>query len=872
MFVFLIILILCVLSLVTYKVFMQKEHFSTTCYDEVVIDELVDNINKNNIILDKHGNYVKHFANNYYKADEIDQIMSSDRTDMNYFESSVNGTLNRYRDQMSKFATHEIVDEQFLKKDAFEKSLLPYAKQSDLKNEIEMHSHNVDSMFYRKNLADDTFLKMGDINAFYASVANVDTNIDIYTNTLKSIQNSLQNYETKDNIKGTYVLISDFDKVKDKIHDYKSELNTIQGIIDDSQLLYDASKKTILSRFDAFYRDLDNVRQQQLRIQGFLKNENNKINTEQIFAYQQDFAILQGDVDVIEESTKYIDGRVDDVEKKLINMGKEICVGGECLQYADMKDMKSMVNLFRSTYEQEKELLENMQVDMASYKNEMALLQQKLTTEISIREDMMKSHAADLEQLRTKMSNDNDSLSASYQSMINRLMKEKSEFEESTKSYINQSTETINDRNAKVNEMQEVIDKMEDQLKRLNGEKETISKRLNELVRAYEDENGGYYVRMQEKNEMIKKLQKSIDNASSLISQNDLALEQVKLDLQSMTNNYNTCKSDLSENTTKLTNAKDDVERISILLQNAQAGNGTLQEELTSCNIEKANRFTKQAYDLVQQDLLQCNKEKNNDYIPRLLIESSYMLINDHETKLGNCELDKKNNYLHLNLVNKEYVPVDKYLLLRKEIDDPKKYMTTQYVMNNYKSNAQYQDIASKYATECVSVNLINTEKEKTQNCETDKNDNYTPNSIVQNEYINKTKYMADLEARDEKCKLDKIQNYTHNSLYDKALTSYNTCESDKNTKYVGIDLYNSVQQDLQYCNDDKKNNYYSATVVKNNYTPNIKVNEAIALATKNMVPVTYVDQYYIKKSDCQNEINKLQEQIKINAKIQGMT
>jgi uncharacterized phage infection (PIP) family protein YhgE len=762
---------------------------------------------------------------------------------------------------MSKFVTQEVVESRFVTKNDFEKSLFPYVKQTDLVSQIDKHTNNMDTIFYRSELANDTFMKSGAIDDYYNSVENVSTNIEISNNNIKRIGDSLQNFETKETIRGVCVLATDFDKVKDAINKYRSDVDSIQELIDDSQFIYEATSKTMNSRFESFYREIEKVKEQQEYIKSFMQDENNKINTEQIFAYQRDFAILNGDVGILEESASNIDNRVDNVETKLIEMAKKMCVGEECLQYADVKDLKNMVNLFRSTYEQEKDLLQNIEADMIEYKADIVSLQERLAEEIQIRIKLGETHEGYVKQLRDKMVDDNRILSDSYDKMIDRIEKEKKQYKDELESYRVQNYNSISTRNREVTEMQNIIINLESQIKNINKEKSAITSRLNELIRAYEDENGGYNIRMQEKTNDIQQLQERLDNASSYLSNNQILIETTKQEITKANADLRTCSSSLNAALSSNTGLTSDVARISNLLSTAQSGSGTLQEELVKCNVDRFNRVTTDAHELVANQLRTCEREKNNDYISRAEVVGNYTLTAAHNSLLNKCEGDKKSNYLSKQIVESEFVPQDQYLLLLKELDNPVEFMKTVDVMKNFTANSKYRQLEHEYNTQCIRSNLLDAERDKFEKCQVETKNNYTLNDIVNNSYITKKTHEDGIKEQERLCEVEKQTNYVHKNIYRKAVAQETECEKGKKDNYVPIAEYRAVVEQEVGCKRDKETNYYPITYVQEYYKSNNVVTTLInnqINACQQRLDKDYLSKEYVNKNYITNTAHNI--------------
>lgn len=817
----LIVVILFIITLVIYKAFMQKEHFST-CYDSSVMEEMSKGMINNNNIIEKQNSFVKHFSNNYYNADEIDQVMSKDRSELQQFESSVSGTLNRYRDQLSKFTTNEAVQSQYLNKVDYEKSLFPFVKQSNLQGHFDKHLNDMDTIFYRADMANDTFMKMGALDDYYNSVENVSTNIDIVSGNIKHIGESLHKYETKENIKGTYVQVPEFDKVKDAVNKYKSDVDDIQGLIDDSRLIYDATSKTMTNRFDAFNKELENIKQQQSYIKNFIQDKNNDINTEQVFAYQKDFTILQGDTRILEESARNIDNRVDSVETGLIEMTKKLCVGEECLQYADVKDLKSIVKVYKSTYEQEQDLIENIQTDMIGYQEDIAILKKKLEEEIQIRTEMGEMHTGEMQKMRDKLIEDNRVMSESYQKWINRIEKQKKEYKNELDAYLTQNYNVISTRNAEVHEMQNMITALESQLTNITNEKVAITTRLNELINAYEDENGGYNKRMQEKTEAIKQLSSELDNASSYLSRNQQIIDDVKMELSNTKAELRVCSSSLQDKTSESQRLMADVGRINTLYSTGIRGNMALQEEIVQCNTDRLKRVTVGVHDLVKEELKQCDLEKNNEYISHTELGAYYMLKSDH---VNNCVMK--------NTLETDFVPYATYLSLLNEINDPVKFMKMQDVFSNYTSNSEHAKLQNEYNTNCIKKELLASEKSKVARCEDDKDNNYTSNVIMNDLYTTKINLTSQLDAEKRKCEVDKQRNYVHKTLHNAVVREEENCKTEQTTNYVPREQYEETYRQKMYCEDDKQSNYLLKSYVQQYYKSNNDYSRDIATEQK---------------------------------------
>lgn len=861
----LIAVIFCVFILVVYKFFIPKEHFSTFTYDSVVLDEIVEDMNKNNNVMEQQNSYVKHFANNYYNTDEIDTLMARERSDMKYVESKVNVSLDKYRDQFPKLVSKETVENQFTSKGEFEKLVFPYVKQKDVTSQLEKHRSDMDSMFYTKGNADAFFLPRSYIDGFNTTVDGVRSTIDNKVMEIKRIGESLDNYETKDNVNSGFVQLADFDKVKDAVDVYKKDVNNIQDLIDDSQIIYEATSKTIANRFRTFYKDLDNVKQQQEYIKSFLKDENNKINGEQIFTFKKDFDILSGEVKLIDKRAIDVDNRVDSVENKLIEMAKKICVGEECLQFTDVKDLKQMVNLFRSSYEQEKELLKDIEADMNGYQKEIMALKETLTLETNINANMGIMHNADMKKLRDEMMETKRIQSEGYTQMIQRIQESNKLYKAELDAFKSKSNNIIDTRNEEVNQMSDIIVDLETQLAFLEKEKATITSRLEELISAYEDENGGYNKRMREKSSTIAYLQDRLDKASSYISENQILINNNVKELSDATAKLQECSSTLNDTLMKNSNLTSDVTRISTLLETAQSGSDVLQEQLRTCNSTLLDRVTKDVYNDIKTQLYDCKVERDNEYIPRFEFENQYMLKDEHNRLLKSCENDINSNYMSKTLVDNEYVTKAKHSLLLAELENPTKYMKNQDVMSNYKSKAEYQQLLDDFTTNCIDVQLLDDEREKVRSCENDMRANYTQNVAIDNAYIAKTTCNEKLDTEIKKCERGKIMDYVHKSRYDTVVADFNKCEKEKLEKYIVKEEYIAVKGELNACADDKKSNYLPKSHVNTLYITNLdhtrvvdKLREEYSNALKNgYLSNNYVNNNYISKTNHQNLLDQ---------------
>jgi len=857
----LIVVILCILTLVIYTFFIQKEHFSSTHYNSTVIDEIVEDINQNNNVMEQQNSYVKHFANNHYNSDEIDMILARERAEMKYFETDVNGTLGRYRDQFSKLASKETVEKQYTTKSEFETSLFPYVKQKDVTGQLDKHKSDMDSMFYTHEMANASFLPKSQIDEFNINVDGLGSKFDNKFTEIKRIGETLGNYETKENVRSGFVQLADFDKVKDLVNVYKTEVDNIQGLIDDSQIIYEATSKTIANRFQTFYKDLDNVKQQQEYIRSFIKDENNKINGEQVFTYKKDFDILNGEVSIMDKRTIDIDNRVDTVENKLIEMARQICVGEECLQFTDVKDLKQMVNLFRSSYEQEKELLQSIESDMLGYQKEITALKEMIALETNINANMGLVHNENMQKMRNELMESKRIQAEEYNKMIKRVQENNKLYKDEFDAYASKNTDIVDARNIEVNQMNDIIVDLETQLKNLNKEKAAITSRLDELISAYEDENGGYNKRMQEKSNTIAYLQDRLDKASSYISENQILISNNVQELSDVSAKLKQCSSSLTDTLVKNNNLTSDVTRVSKLLETAQSGSGVLQEQLKTCHSNLLDRVTKEVHNNVKSQLYNCEVERDNEYIPRFEFESQYMLKDEHSRLLKSCEGDMNSNYVSKTLVEKEYVPNAKHLLLLAELENPTKYMKSGEVMSNYKSNADYQLLLDDYTTNCIDIQLLNNEREKVNRCENDMRANYTQNVVIDDVYITKTSCEEKQDSAITKFEREKQNNFVHRSRYDSVTDDFIACEKEKLESYIPKEKYIVATEEVTKCVDDKKYNYLPKSHVESLFITNAdhmreldKIRDDYTKALQNgYMSKNYVNNNYISKKDHQN-------------------
>jgi len=603
----LLIIIFCIFLL--HRTNSRKEGFES--YNSDVIDTIVSTINDNTQIMNQNNTFVKQFTNNYYTSDQVDKVISNERADIQLYQK---------------------------------------------------HSYLLDKTYFNINDANDTFLKNNDIDKYYNYAKEVDLQIDVIRNKLDYLYKILENFETKENINGIYVMLSEFDKFKDQFNKYKTNINLIDDAIKDSKFIFETTDKTIKERFEKFYRDLDLVNKQHSYIKSYLMDENNKINTNQVFAFKFELDSLDKTVKNIQEKSFSIDERIDKTEQKLIDMNKQFCLGeSNCLEFTDVYNLKEMANIFKSTYKDEKEMMEEIQKDVIEYQSQIEILQSKLKSEIETREKINQQYENDMNAMKTKLETDNSNLSATYQKMINILKREKDELKTELKNFMDVNVSGIEERNTQLDSLNTKIQFLEREINNITQERDSIQKRLNDLFYMYENENGGYKQTLNNKNMEIKQLKTEIDIASDYVAKTNILIEEKNKEITKLNSEINSCTANFKKEKNNNINLTADVKRISELLDTLQSKNIDIQNELDTCKIEKNLRKSQEEYDAINLKYTVCEEQKENDYISKVDLPLSYLLLKDHNRILNDCKNDKTNNYTLNTIVKSDYVLKTEY-------------------------------------------------------------------------------------------------------------------------------------------------------------------------------------------------------------------
>ena len=834
----------------------KKETFvepipSDQCYDVRVVDELYDVVVRNNGEIEKQSGALRSFYDTFYSSDHVDKIVGSARGEVDSYHDQVRHNIKKVKEQLGGYVTNEYA-QNFVKKDDFALQLLPLLKQPQIDLAFEQQLHSLDTLFYKADRATTEFVTQEQYAAYEGKVQDVDAKFGTVQQQLAQLRLLLDTLERKENIEGAYVEVDEFNRMTERVNEYRKKIEAVEEAIRDSMNVYNASKKTMDARFQEVTQRINDINTQQGNIRTFLTSQYDK-DTEQKFVFQHDFQRLDGDVNVLEEQVAVADRRLDNFETKLLAMNAEMCVGGECMQYGDFKDLKSLAQLFRSNYKKEREMVGDLQTEMIEDERQLIELQGKLAKEVATREELTARHDAEVEAIRAKVAKDNETLSDRYNSIIRNLERQKDELKKTLTDHIDKNANAMQDNTKVVTDLQRKIATLEGQVTSTMFDKNELERRLNALVSAYDDENGGYRKLMNSKEKSIHDLQAQVDSATSLLARNQLVLEERVQELSIINEKLSSANASINSLTQRNANLAVDHVRMAALLEMTQGQMTSLDADLKQCNTDRLTRIDQTTYQQSQTMLTACDDDRKNNYVSKGNVGLNYVQRQEHNTLLQQCNDDKRDNYVAKGLLATDYVTRDKYDALDADTKNPQKFLKADYVWSNYISNADFQEQIKEYSNGYVRRAMFENKEREAQSCVADKNNNYVHRDVVSSNYLATSKHAELLQQQQKACDDDKIRNYVTVAQNVVVKDEVQACERDKKDNYVTRKAYEEQVSATRTCESDRSTNYIPKVFVENNYKTNqVHMDALVALnqqhaqdTTKNYWAKAYVATNY---------------------------
>lgn len=861
LFLFTVALTILLVMVIVFKCKSKtKESFTET--DD--LNAILLQIENNNDILANHDAKLRTFYNSYYDGDTIDAMMSEERASIAAVNKSMEDRYGRMQGMLGDFVTKADADAKFVTVNDMERKMSPYMTSLEANVAFEKNMNAMNDVFYKGETASSSFLTKGEYAEHQQMLASVDSKVDLVKQRTDELKSALDNLVRLEQVEGVYLPLSDFDQMRENISHLRSKIDQVDGRISESRTLYDLTQNVMDVRFKSYQDKIDLVGQQNENIRQFLMNDYSPSESSN-FVFQHDMDRLTGEVRVLEEQLTQRDDRVDNMERKLLNMTHEVCVGQECMNHGDFKDLKEVTRYFKTQYKGDRDAMKVLQEEMDKDQVEIGTLRSQLLEEIQLREQLVARYNAQLDEVRARLKSDNDAIASRYQGIIKGLREERDSIKTKLNDFISSSAQASQGNNAIVGELQGKILQLEQTVAQVQYDKGELQKRLDSLVDAYEDENGGFQRRLRAKDAIIFDLNARLGSAMKLLTSNQLVMQEQTRNLTSINKELADAKGSITNLRTRNRDLEGDTSRLSQMVATIQGSVSSLNAELQNCNTEKSLRIPLDQHNLVKQDLQACNTDKQTNYVSTAALNGTFVSRDQHDSEIDACRKDKQDNYVARYLVDAQYVLRDDYDRLKRDIGDPTKYVSAENVAQNYKTKADYQNLVMEYANDYVRRSMYDEEMRKARLCETDRNKYYQHIDTINANYISNHAHQIAINNEKDICTVEKNRDYVTMDRWTQSRHDLNSCENEKTRDYVTKVEYNAMEQKLNTCESSKYSGYMSKEYVDQEYFTKAKCNKDLLLChaehkqdkDTNYYTHKYVDVNFVDKQTYNADIDK---------------
>ena len=542
-------------------------------------------------------------------------------------------------------------------------------REEELKEEIEKYKKNINESFIQIKSKDEK-IKLYEEQLNYSN-ENMKKSEEKYNKEKIEFEEKIKEHENKINILG-----NDIEKNKKEINEKKEVIKKLEEDLKIKEDLLISKEKEIKEKEELIIKK---------------KNENQLYNSKLKESEEKILSIEKqsnNDIKEIKEKLKskeeLLNSETDKYKEEISKFSNEIKLINEKLKEKE-EELKNEKEKYEKLMNENSEKIKNQEQEIKSKEEQNKSELENKLKEIKAKEELINNKENEINSLKQKSQKDYESFKIEKSGYIKTIEELKSEIKK-YKEQLNLKDSLTSNSEQKIKEMEEQYNKEKREFEKQIKDNEIKIKTIEELSKVEAEKNKK---NMNEKNDIIKKLEQDIKNKTDILNKKEEEINNIK-------NNNNILegkiKSINEENNIKLKQSevknKNEEERIKLELEK----NSKLINEIKGNNEKLQSEIENYKKELLKKDeeYQTLIKEKNS------LKENLLPSQSSKNNETTNLSLSKENQELLPKILSDILLKLNfsKYLLnifdILTEIDE--KYEKLNYIKNAYQNLSEPLD------------------------------------------------------------------------------------------------------------------------------------------------------------------------------------